>query len=139
MVSNHLYLTVYNPIPSAPPLQACQPQVIGSTEVYQFCLPFGNCNTKLKTFAQHSQRIRYAKGLAPLSWKTDHTGLSRQLLKVSNFGTETETTDDIATEDPLQNLNDMKRAPVFRNTFTIEPQIKLKQWFDYSNHLATSK
>lgn len=138
-VSNHLYLTVYDPIPSSPPLQDCQPQVIGSTEVYQFCLPFGNCNTKLKTFAQHSQRIRYAKGLAPLSWKTDHTGLSRQLLKVSNFGAETETTDDIATEDPLQNLNDIKRAPVFRNTFTIEPQIKLKQWFDYSNHLATSK
>ena len=138
-VSNKLYLTAYNPVPKSAPLAVCQPQVIGITEVYQFCLPYDNCNTADRTFSIHIQRISYGKGLTPLSWKTEGSGKTRRLFEVKTAGIYSEA---ILTEEThllaSLNLNDIDTAPKFVNTFTLQPQLLLEQWFDYSNHLSTS-
>lgn len=138
-VSNKLYLTAYNPVPKSAPLAVCQPQVIGSTEVYQFCLPYGNCNTDDRTYSTHIQRIGYGKGLTPLSWKTEGGGKTRRLFEVETAGIDSEAS---STEEAhlltSLNLNDIDTAPKFVNTFTLQPQLLLEQWFDYSNHLSTS-
>ena len=138
-VSNKLYLTAYNPVPKSAPLAVCQPQVIGSTEVYQFCLPYGNCNTDDRTYSTHIQRIGYGKGLTPLSWKTEGGGKTRRLFEVETAGIDSEAS---STEEAhllaSLNLNDIDTAPKFVNTFTLQPQLVLEQWFDYSNHLSTS-
>lgn len=135
-ISNKVYVTVYNPTANARPLASCRAQLIGSTEVHQFCLPYGNCNRADKTYHTHIQRLAYGNGMTPLSWKTDKTGQHRQLLKTSNPISITGTYSEASLLLPL---NEITKAPAFSNAFTVEPQLKLEQWFDYSNHLSTVK
>ena len=138
-VSNKLYLTAYNPVPKTEPLAVCRSQLIGSTEVYQFCLPYGNCNRDNKTYRNHLQRISYGNGLNTLSWKTVGEGKAKQLFtaKVSGVYSEANLTEEIHLSTPV-NLNDIQSAPKFVNSFTLQPQLLLEQWFDYSNHLSVS-
>lgn len=138
-VSNKLYLTAYNPVPKSEPLAACRAQLIGNTEVYQFCLPYGNCNRADKTYRNHVQRISYGNGLNPLSWKTVGEGKARQLFtaQVSGVYSEAGLTEEIHLSAPV-NLNDIQAAPKFVNSFTLQPRLLLEQWFDYSNHLSVS-
>ena len=138
-VSNKLYLTAYNPVPKWEPLAACHAQLIGSTEVYQFCLPYGNCNIDNKTYRNHVQRISYGNGLNPLSWKAVGEGKARQLFtaQVSGVYSEASLTEEIHLSDPVS-LNDIQAAPKFVNSFTLQPRLMLEQWFDYSNHLSVS-
>lgn len=107
--------------------------------MYQFCLPYGNCNTDDRTYSTHIQRIGYGKGLTPLSWKTEGGGKTRRLFEVETAGIDSEAS---STEEAhlltSLNLNDIDTAPKFVNTFTLQPQLLLEQWFDYSNHLSTS-
>ncbi|WP_296202886.1 hypothetical protein [Psychrobacter sp. UBA3962] len=138
-VSNKLYLTAYNPVPKWEPLAACRAQLIGSTEVYQFCLPYGNCNRANKTYRNHLQRISYGNGLNPLSWKTVGEGKARQLFtaQVSGVYSEANLIEEIQLSAPV-NLNDIQATPKFVNSFTLQPRLFLEQWFDYSNHLSVS-
>ena len=138
-VSNKLYLTAYNPVPKSEPLAACRSQLLGSTEVYQFCLPYGNCNRADKTYSSHVQRIDYGRGLNPLSWKAVGEGKARQLFtaQVSGVYSEAGLTEEIHLSDPV-NLNDIQAAPKFVNSFKLHPKLQLEQWFDYSNHLPVS-
>ncbi|SUD89938.1 hypothetical protein [Psychrobacter phenylpyruvicus] len=138
-VSNKLYLTAYNPVPKSQPLAACRAQLIGNTEVYQFCLPYGNCNTANKVYRSHVQRIGYGNGLNPLSWKTVGEGKARQLFiaQVSGIYSEANPTEETHLSI-LVNLNDIQAAPKFVNSFTLQPKLQLEQWFDYSNHLSVS-
>lgn len=129
-LNNKAYLTAYNPDPKSTPLVNCRPQLIGSTEVYQFCLPYGNCNTQDKKFHTPIQRIGYGSGMTALSWKTDHTGQSKRLFTTSQPAT--------GPSKSFLELNDISRAPKFVNTFTLKPQLRFVQWFDYSNHSAVS-
>lgn len=138
-VSNKLYLTAYNPVPESQPLAVCRSQLIGSTEVYQFCLPYGNCNTVNRVYRNHEQRISYGNGLNPLSWKTVGKGTVRQLFtaQVSGVYSEANPIEEIHLSAPA-NLNDIQVAPKFVNSFRLQPQLLMDQWFDYSNHISLS-
>lgn len=138
-VSNKLYLTAYNPVPESESLAVCRLQLIGSTEAYQFCLPYGNCNRANRVYRNHVQRISYGNGLNPLSWKTVGKGSVRQLFtaQVSGVYSEANPTEEIHLSAPA-NLNDIQAAPKFVNSFRLQPQLRLEQWFDYSNHTSLS-
>lgn len=135
-LNNKAYLTAYNPDPKSTPLVNCRPQLIGNTELYQFCLPYGNCNTQDKKYHTPIQRIDYGRGMTALSWKTDHTGQKKQLFRVSQPASP--ATGPYPSGSFLE-LNDLSQAPKFVNAFSVKPQLTMLQWFDYSNHSAASK
>jgi len=138
-LDNKVYVTAYNPVSSTMPLVNCRPQLIGSTELYQFCLPYGNCNTVDKSYSTHVQRIVYGKGMVPLSWKTDFTGQHKQLFRTADLTYPSQPTPEINSSQLLLPLNNSVTAPDFINSFKVKPQLKLEQWFDYSNAHAVSK
>ncbi|WP_288774043.1 hypothetical protein [uncultured Psychrobacter sp.] len=138
-LDNKVYVTAYNPVSSIMPLVNCRPQLIGSTELYQFCLPYGNCNTTDKSYSTHVQRIVYGKGMVPLSWKTDSTGQHKQLFRTADLTYPSQLTTEINSSQLLLPLNNPVTAPDFINSFKVKPQLKLEQWFDYSNAHAVSK
>lgn len=138
-LDNKVYVTAYNPVSSTMPLVNCRPQLIGSTELYQFCLPYGNCNTVDKSYSTHVQRIVYGKGMVPLSWKTDFTGQHKQLFRTADLTYPSQPTTEINSSQLLLPLNNPVTAPDFINSFKVKPQLKLEQWFDYSNAHAVSK
>ena len=138
-LDNKVYVTAYNPVSSTMPLVNCRPQLIGSTELYQFCLPYGNCNTTDKNYSTHVQRIVYGKGMVPLSWKTDFTGQHKQLFRTADLTYPSQPTTEINSSQLLLPLNNPVTAPDFINSFKVKPQLKLEQWFDYSNAYAVSK
>jgi len=138
-LDNKVYVTAYNPVSSTMPLANCRPQLIGSTELYQFCLPYGNCNTTDKNYSTHIQRIAYGKGMVSLSWKTDFTGQHKQLFRTADLTYRSQPTTEINSSQLLLPLNNPVTAPDFNNSFKVKPQLKLEQWFDYSNAYAVSK
>ena len=138
-LDNKVYVTAYNPVSSIMPLLNCRPQLIGSTELYQFCLPYGNCNTTDKSYSTHVQRIVYGKGMVPLSWKTDSTGQHRQLFRTVDLTYPSQAITETNSSQLLSPLNNPVTAPDFINSFKVKPQLKLEQWFDYSNAHAVSK
>ena len=138
-LDNKVYVTAYNPVSSTMPLVNCRPQLIGSTDLYQFCLPYGNCNTADKNYSTHVQRIVYGKGMVPLSWKTDSIGQHKQLFRTADLTYRSQLTTEINSSQLLLPLNNPVTAPDFNNSFKVKPQLKLEQWFDYSNAHAVSK
>ncbi|MDY3307383.1 hypothetical protein [Psychrobacter sanguinis] len=138
-LDNKIFVTAYNPVSSIMPLLNCRPQLIGSTELYQFCLPYGNCNTTDKSYSTHVQRIVYGKGMVPLSWKTDSTGQHRQLFRTVDLTYPSQAITETNSPQLLSPLNNPVTAPDFINSFKVKPQLKLEQWFDYSNAHAVSK
>ena len=138
-LNNKVYVTAYNPVSSTMPLVNCRPQLIGSTELYQFCLPYGDCNTADQSYSTHLQRIVYGKGMVPLSWKTDSTGQNKQLFRTADLTYRSQPTTEINSSQLLLSLNNPVTAPDFINSFRVKPQLKIEQWFDYSNAHAVSK
>ena len=66
-------------------------------------------------------------------------GSVRQLFtaQVSGVYSEANPTEEIHLSAPA-NLNDIQAAPKFVNSFRLQPQLRLEQWFDYSNHTSLS-
>jgi len=88
-ISNVLYMSVYNPNVTNNGANKCSAQVLGGTELHQYCLPFGTCAPQRFALGQGIQAVNIGPGADPESrvvlFQTDplgkNGGLPRQNLE----------------------------------------------------------
>lgn len=64
-ISNDLYISVYNPNVVNNGASKCSAQVLGATELYRYCLPFGTCELQRYSLGQGIQAVNIGPGADP--------------------------------------------------------------------------
>lgn len=125
-VANKLFVSTYNPNDGRTDETGCTAQVLGSSEIYQFCLPYGICDaSKGKQF----QRVLSGKGILGIRVGSDEKGFNRKLL------TQTGTIDSGGSGGGSGGGSDDKEkdAPKFKGTFTFNGVMEPMLWYDYQS------
>lgn len=126
-IANKLYVSAYNPDDGLINTQnACLPEVLGTTEIHQYCLPYGVCVATSGSNNQY-QRFRAGKGIMIPSFGTDFDGSTENAMSRSLIGQNTQT-------NVFNKLN--SSAPDAKASFSFKGLLNPLMWFDMQSKTA---
>lgn len=120
-LNSKLFVSVYNPNDGAT-VSNCSSQVLGTTEAYQVCLPYGYCND---TTGTQYQRIRIGKGLQSIMFGNGATaGQAGRSLLVSEPPATGQTSVNIS------GLNTGTGVPTTEGIWNFASKLRPMLWYD---------
>lgn len=124
--NSRLYVSAYNPDDGLTDSSGCTTQVQGTTEAYQYCLPYGVCDTTKDAIGQY-QRIRVGKGITSLMVGGD-SNKNRFLMRMPSPSDVT-----FATGTNADKLN--KDGTAFKglpdSSYGFKERLRPMGWFDF--------
>lgn len=132
-IANKLYVSAYNPNDGLiNKSDGCLPEVLGTTELHQYCLPYGVCTASSSgSGGGQYQRFRAGKGILTPSFGTEFKDGAENKMSRGLIGQNGNTNTFTALDSG---------APSLKSSFTFKGALRSLAWFDMqSKGVSTSE